>query len=89
MDVMSPFEVSSGCDVVKIRKQYPELIMSGGIDKRILAQGKEALDCHLDYIIPTMRKRGDYIPTCDHGVPPEVSWENYSYYRQRCVELGG
>lgn len=89
MDVMSPFEVASGCDVVKIGKQYPDLIMSGGIDKRVLAKGKEAIDRHLDYIIPIMRKRGGYIPTCDHGVPPEVSWENYLYYRQRCVELGG
>ena len=89
MDVMSPFEVASGCDVVKIGKQYPDLIMSGGIDKRVLAQGTEAIDRHLDYIIPTMRKRGGYIPTIDHGVPPEVSWENYLHYRQRCVALGG
>ncbi|MCI0496078.1 uroporphyrinogen decarboxylase family protein, partial [candidate division KSB1 bacterium] len=89
MDVMSPFEVASGCDVVKIGKQFHDLIMSGGIDKRVLAQGKEAIDRHLDYIIPAMRKRGGYIPTIDHGVPPEVSWENYLYYRQRCVELGG
>jgi hypothetical protein len=89
MDAMSLFEVASGCDAVKIGKQYPELIVSGGIDKRILAQGKEAIDRHLDYIIPALRKRGGYIPTCDHGVPPEVSWENYLYYRKRCVGLGG
>ena len=63
MDVMSPFEVASGCDVAKIRKQYSELTMSGGIDKRILAQGKEAVDQHLDYIVPTLRKRGGYIPS--------------------------
>lgn len=89
MDVMSPFEVASGCDVVKIGRQFPELIMSGGIDKRVLARGRAAIDRHLEAIIPPMRKRGGYIPTVDHGVPPEVSWENYRYYRQRCVELGG
>ncbi|QUI23919.1 hypothetical protein HZI73_17190 [Vallitalea pronyensis] len=86
MDVMNPFEVASGCDVVKIGKQYPELIMSGGIDKRVLAAGKEAIDRHLDYILPTMKKRGGYIPTCDHGVPEEVSLENYLYFRKRCLE---
>lgn len=86
MDVMNPFEVASGCDVVKIGKQYPELIMSGGIDKRVLAVGKEAIDRHLDYILPTMKKRGGYIPTCDHGVPEEVSLENYLYFRKRCLE---
>jgi len=89
MDVMSPFEVAAGCDVVEIGKQYPWLTISGGIDKRVLAKGKEAIDAHVEYILPTMRKRGGYIPTCDHGVPEEVSYENYRYYRRRCLELGG
>jgi integrase len=44
MDYMSPFEVASGCDVVEILKQYPDLLIRGGIDKRILAQDKNAID---------------------------------------------
>lgn len=86
MDVMSPFEVASGCDVVEIGKQFPDLIMTGGIDKRILARDKDAIDRHIDYILPVMKKRGGYIPTCDHGVPAEVSFENYMHYRKRCLE---
>lgn len=89
MDVMDPFEVAAGCDVVEIGKQYPNMVISGGIDKRVLAKGKDAIDEHIEYIIPAMRKRGGYIPTCDHGVPEEVSYENYLYYRKCCVELGG
>ena len=89
MDVMSPFEVAAGCDVVEIGKQYPDLAMFGGIDKRVLAKSKKDIDEHLEYILPTMRKRGGYIPTSDHGVPEEVPYENYLYYRKRCVELGG
>ena len=88
LDAMSPFEVASGCDVVEIGRQYPNLFILGGIDKRILAQGREAIDRHLEYIIPAMRARGGYIPTCDHGVPEEVPYEDYLYYRQRIVELG-
>ena len=88
MDVMSPFEVASGCDVVEIGRKYPDLIMSGGIDKRVLAQGKEAIDRHVDYIFPAMKERGGYIPTCDHGVPAEVSLENYRHFRKRCLEFG-
>ncbi|MFH1905741.1 MAG: uroporphyrinogen decarboxylase family protein [bacterium] len=86
MDIMSPFEVASGCNVVEIGKQYPELVIFGGIDKRILAQGKKQIDKHLDCILPAMHKRGGYIPTCDHGVPEEVSLENYKHYRKRCME---
>ena len=89
MDVMSPFEVAAGCDVVEIGRLYPGLAILGGIDKRILASGREAIDAHLAHILPTMRERGGYIPTCDHGVPAEVPYEDYLYYRRRCVELGG
>ncbi len=87
MDVMSPFEVASGCDVVEIGKQYPELVMTGGIDKRILAKGKDAIDEMVDRIFPAMQARGGYIPTCDHGVPEEVSYENYLHYRKRAREF--
>lgn len=86
MDYMSPFEVASGCDVVAIGKEYPDLIMRGGIDKRILAEGKEAIDRMVDSIMPVMKKRGGYIPTCDHGVPEEVSFENYMHFRKRMLE---
>ncbi len=89
MDVMSPFEVAAGCDVVEIGKRYPRLVISGGIDKRVIARGPAAIDEHLERIVPPMRSRGGYIPTFDHGVPAEVSLENYRYYRKRMVELGG
>ncbi len=84
---MSPCEVASGCDVVEIGKAHPNLMLSGGIDKRVLAAGKDAIDAHLAHIMPFMVERGGYYPTCDHGVPIEVSFENYMYYRQRVCEL--
>lgn len=89
MDVMSPFEVASGCDVVEIGRQYPTLVMTGGIDKRILAHGKAAIDAMVDRIFPAMQARGGYIPTCDHGVPEEVPYENYLHYRKRALEFAG
>ncbi len=87
MDIMDPWEVASGCDVVKIGREWPDLVMTGGIDKRVLAAGPEAIDRHLEYIIPPMRERGGYIPTCDHGVPDDVSFESYMHYRRRICEL--
>jgi uroporphyrinogen decarboxylase len=86
MDCMSPFEVASGCDVVEIGIKHPELRMSGGFDKRILAEGKDAIDREVDRILPAMKKRGGYFPTCDHGVPAEVSFENYVHFRKRMLE---
>ncbi len=85
MSYMSPFEVASGCDVVQIGQDYPDLLMRGGVDKRVMAQGKEAIDREMDRILPVMFKRGGYMPVCDHGVPEEVSFENYLYYRKRVL----
>ncbi len=87
MDVMSPFEVASGCDVVDIGRRYPDLIMHGGIDKRVLASGPEAIDREMDRILPVLHARGGFCPTCDHGVPEEVSLANYLHYRHRISEF--
>ena len=34
--------------------QYPDLRISGGVDKRVLAQGPEAIDRMIDRIFPVM-----------------------------------
>lgn len=87
LDVMSPFEVASGCDVVEIGRQHPWLVMRGGIDKRVLARGRPAIDAMLERILPVMKRRGGYLPMCDHGVPAEVPFADYVYFRQRVAEL--
>jgi hypothetical protein len=87
LDYLSPFEAASGCDVVRTGREYPELLIRGGFDKRILAAGKTAIDREVDRIMPVMKKRGGYIPTCDHGVPEEVSFENYLHFRKRMLEF--
>ena len=89
LDFISPFEVASGSDVVRTGREYPDLLMSGGIDKRVLARSKREIDAMVERILPPLRERGGYIPTVDHGTPAEVPYENYLHYRQRCVELGG
>ena len=56
---------------------------------QLVAAGRAAIDRMVERILPAMRERGGYIPTCDHGVPMEVSLADYRYYRERCFELGG
>ena len=86
-DAMSPFEVASGCDVVELGRKYSEMHMRGGIDKRILAAGPDAIDRMLDRIMPPMVRRGRFIPSPDHAVPDDVSLANYLHYRRRMQEL--
>ncbi|MCL2462101.1 MAG: hypothetical protein FWF44_05495 [Defluviitaleaceae bacterium] len=88
VDYFSPFEIASNNDPIEVGKRYPDLRMSGGIDKRVLAQTKDDIDRYLDNLLPAMRKRGGFIPTCDHGVPEEVPFENYVHFRKRMLEYG-
>jgi uroporphyrinogen decarboxylase len=87
MDAMSPFEVAAGCDVVEVGRRHARLTIAGGIDKRILAAGPEAIDRELERILPPLVARGGYHPTCDHGVPHDVSYASYLHYRRRVLEL--
>jgi len=86
MDALTPFEVAAGNDVVAVAGKYPDLVMLGGIDKRVLAAGPEAIDDYLKRLLPFMVRRGGYIPTCDHGVPNNVSFASYMHYRKRMLE---
>jgi hypothetical protein len=52
----------------------------------VLAKSKKEIDNEL-MIIREMIKMGGYIPYCDHLVPPNVSWENYKYFREKLIEV--
>jgi hypothetical protein len=81
-----PMEVSCGMDVVKARKRYPELQLMGGIPKSDIALGRKRIDEFLEPV-EWLLKQGGYMPYGDHFVPPEVSWENFKYYRQKLNDI--
>jgi uroporphyrinogen decarboxylase len=61
--------------------------MYGGMDKRVPAKGKTAIDQELDSKIPFMLRQGGYIPYLDHLIPPDIPWDNFVYYRNRLNKL--
>ncbi len=74
-------------DVNEFQEEHPSLTMAGGIDRRVLTQGPQAIDAELARLAPAVR-RGRYIPTLDWFIPA-VAWEDYRYYAQRLSELTG
>ena len=82
-----PFEAQAGRDVVRVGEAFPRLQILGGVNKRELARGPEKIDAELARQIPIMVNKGGYIPMADHQVPPDVSWDNYIYYRNGVREL--
>ena len=81
-----PFEVQAGMNVEEIGEQYPDLALMGGIDKREIDKGPQAIDRELERRLPFLLQRGGYLPTLDHHVTPEVSWPDFVYYRKKIAE---
>jgi len=80
INMLWPFEVQAGMDVVDIRRTYGhDLIIAGGIDKRTLVHGGEVMRREVDRVMPLVAD-GGYLPELDHSVPPDVSWPNFVEY---------
>ena len=74
-----PLEYQAGVDISKIRRLYPDFIMIGGFNKRVMKDGEAAMRREFERILPVMRS-GRYIPSVDHQTPPDVSLEQYMVY---------
>jgi uroporphyrinogen decarboxylase len=85
-----PLEVAAGNDVVALRKEYgKDIILSGGIDKRELLKGKEAIRREVKSKLPFLLEAGGYFPCVDHAVPPDITLENYQYFINTMREVAG
>ncbi|NLF30983.1 MAG: hypothetical protein GX591_08870 [Planctomycetes bacterium] len=89
INVCDPIEVAAGNDLAAYCRQYGRSIAYRmGVDKRAIAAGGAVLAAELDRLAPLIRA-GGYIPGCDHGVPSDVSWDNFVDYTGRLAELTG
>lgn len=86
----TPMEVAAGNDIVAHRRQYGrQMAYVGGIDKRALAAGGDKMRAEVMRVVPPLLEEGGYIPECDHGVPPDISWPKFVEYTHLLAELTG
>jgi uroporphyrinogen decarboxylase len=89
MNFLYPFECQCGMDVVDVRKKYGrELRLWGGLNKRAVATGKDAIEEELARVEPLIEE-GGYIPHLDHSCPPDIPFANYRYFLKRLAEVCG
>lgn len=88
VNMMFPFEVQAGNDILKYRLQYPGLGITGGLDKRALAGTHADIDREVAKAAAMVRL-GRYVPGFDHLIPPDVPWENFLYAANRLREVCG
>ena len=80
VDILWPIERASEISPQELRRQFGrDLLLWGGVDKRIIAQGPDATRDHLREFIPLIEE-GGFIPTLDHAVPPDISYDDFRYY---------
>lgn len=90
INVCDPIEVAAGNDIVAYRRRFGrDMAYRGGIDKRALAKGGETMREELLRVVPPLLEDGGYIPGCDHGVPPDISWPNFVEYVRLLAQLTG
>lgn len=85
-----PLERAAGVSPLEWRKRFGRsLRLWGGVDKRVLPRGRDAVKAHLAELIPLIEE-GGFIPTVDHTVPPDVSWDAFREYMElkRCLLAG-
>ncbi|MFH0796265.1 MAG: hypothetical protein V2A65_04320 [Candidatus Omnitrophota bacterium] len=90
INVCSPIEVAAGNDLLAYRKRFGKrMAYRGGIDKRAIAKGGKVLEDEVMRSVPSLLKEGGYIPSCDHAVPPDISYQNFIDYSKLLAKLTG
>lgn len=77
LDGIAPLEIAANNDPETYLRRHPGLFIMGGIDKRELRTTSEALRAEVVRRYRTARELPGYVPTVDHGVPPDVPLRNF------------
>ena len=70
-------------DAITIRKKYGnKFFLIGNLDKRELAKGGDAMKKEIDSKVPILKELGGYIPSVDHLVHVEFSFQKFKEYAE-------
>ena len=90
INVCDPIEAAAHNDIVLYRELFGDkMAFRGGVDKRAIAAGGKAIENELKRISPLIDNKGGFIPSCDHGVPNDISLDNFIYYSRLLADYTG
>lgn len=79
IDGLWPVEIAANNDPEHYLRRHPGIYLGGGIDKRELTTTRERVRAEVALRYRAARQYGRYIPTVDHGVPPDIPLRNFFY----------
>jgi uroporphyrinogen decarboxylase len=89
VETMFPIEIGDWADPLELRRRFgKELLMMGGVDKRVMARSRQEIDAMIDHLTPLV-EQGGFLPTPDHRVPSDVPLDNYIYFLNRIKKVWG
>jgi len=89
INACDPIEVAAGNDINEFRRQFGDkMAFRGGVDKREMAKGGKFIEAEIKRL-ESVIKSGGFIPSCDHGVPSDVSWPNFIHYSKLLAKSTG
>lgn len=89
INACEPVEAAAENDIVSFRTQFGrDMAYCGGVDKRAIAAGGNAIVHEIQRLRPVIDS-GGFVPGCDHAVPSDVSWDNYVRYVELLARATG
>lgn len=85
-----PVEIAAGNDLPAYRRRFGKnMAYRGGVDKRAIARGGQAMEQAVRSVSEPLLVDGGFIPSCDHGVPHDISWPNFIEYTRLLAQVTG
>lgn len=87
---MHPFEAKGQNDLFALRKDLPDFILMGWLEKESINEGNDHLiDTEIMRKVPQLLESGRYFPNGDHGIQPLAIFPNLCRFMTLLHELCG
>ena len=75
-------QVHGVVDYLELRRQYPNLLLVGGIDALALLRDRRAISQEVGRQVPTLLDGGRYLPGLDDRPRENIPYQNYLHFRR-------
>lgn len=90
VNAVYPVEAKAGNDLLQLRRENPEFIFLGWLEKEVINEGNENLiEDEIKNKVPPMLQSGRYFPNIDHTLQPMCTFKNLCRFMSLLHEATG
>jgi len=77
VNTIYPCEVKAGNDLFALRREHPDFLFMGWLEKECINEGNEQMiEPEIMNKVPPLLEKGGYFPNGDHGIQPWATYPN-------------